>query len=142
MRQYPLPEKKEKKPIIDKKIATDFFIAMTERWEINVYDFADDAEEKVNADHCDRVINGIECGIVTMSDENLPVVKTNIGEVCFQAPGGQLTAMDSRKANALVGKTYASIASWGKIPPSDYAKILPARKKICESLFLLFFGLV
>jgi len=57
--------------------------------------------------------------------------------VFHERTGASLMAMDGKKKNHDVAKTYAVLAEMCKIPPSAFAGLVGFDVKLCEALFAL-----
>lgn len=91
-----------------------------------------------------RVVRAIERGALVVNDDGEAVYTPYNKKSKHQEPitfhertGASLMAMDGKKKNHDVAKTYAVLADMCKVHPNVFAGLVGADVKVCEALFAL-----
>lgn len=91
-----------------------------------------------------RVIRAIEKGALVINDNGEAVyTPQNTKSKCqdsltfHERTGASLMAMDGKKKNHDIAKTYAVMADMCKVPVNTFAGLVGIDVKVCEALFAL-----
>ena len=91
-----------------------------------------------------RVIRAIEKGALVINDNGEAVyTPQNANSKCqdsitfHERTGASLMAMDGKKKNHDIAKTYAVMADMCKVPVNTFAGLVGIDVKVCEALFAL-----
>jgi hypothetical protein len=91
-----------------------------------------------------RILSAIEGGHLVFNDDGEAVFtpshkrSRNKDPLTFQErSGASLMAMDGKKKNHDVAKTYAVLADMCGVPPAVFAGLVGSDIKVCEALFAL-----
>jgi hypothetical protein len=104
------------------------------------------AEDRAGFENNKRVmVNAIMRGELVVNDKGEPVYTCQRGDdrptVTFHEPtGATFMAMDRKKKNEDIGKTYASMADMCKVDAVVFAKMKYPDLKVCQAVFVLFLG--
>lgn len=128
---------------VDKETAEIEFNRFAEAMDLDI-DTDDMNEEDKNAFNRQkkRILRAIERGSLVINDGGEAVFTPSNPKSGYSEPltfhertGASLMAMDNKKKNHDVAKTYAVLADMCKVNQSVFAKLAGSDIKLCESLF-------
>ncbi len=131
--------------IVDSATAENEFNRFVDLMDLDFNSDDMDAEDLTSFNKTKRrLIKAIERGSLIIND-NGEAVYTPVNEktkhkeaITFhERTGSALMAMDSKKKNEDVKKTYAVMAEMCKLSPAVFASMVGIDIKICESIFML-----
>lgn len=135
----------EKEPLVAKDMAEAEFDRFTDAMGLLVDTSAMDAEDRTAFDkHVARITHSIQSGSLVINDEGKAVYTPCRPDSKYQEAitfnersGVSLMAMDGKKKNYDVAKTYAVMGEMCKLHPSTFAGLVGPDIKTCEALFTL-----
>ena len=137
---------KKDKIIIEREAAEADFYRFTEAMDLDV-DVSDmDAEDTADFDKQKMVVvKAIERGKVKINEKGEPVfcpsVTEGVTEIIFREPtGGSYLAMDRKKKNYDITKTFSVMSDMTRVPILIYSKMPKRDLKICQAIFVIFMG--
>jgi len=91
-----------------------------------------------------RIIRAVQSGALVINDDGEAIYtpqhkrsKHKEAITFHERTGASLMAMDGKKKNHDVAKTYAVMADMCKVHPSTFAGLVGTDVKVCEALFAL-----
>jgi len=130
---------------IDKETAAHEFDRFTEAMDLDL-DTADMDAEDLTAfnKQKNRIVRAITRGELVINDNGEavytptnPKSKHRDAITFHERTGASLMAMDGKKKNHDVAKTYAIMADMCQVHPSTFAGLMGTDVKVCEALFAL-----
>lgn len=130
---------------IDKETAEAEFNRFVEEMDLDL-DTADMDAEDLTAfnKQKSKIVRAIQKGNLLVNDKGEAVYtpcharSKHLDAITFhERTGASLMAMDGKKKNHDVSKTYAVMADMCKVHPSVFAGLVGADIKVCEALFAL-----
>jgi len=131
--------------VIDKETALKEFDRFIEDMDLDL-DTADMDQEDLNAFNRQkkRIIRAIEKGSLVINENGEavytpanPKSKHTEAITFHERTGASLMAMDTKKKNHDVAKTYAVLADMCKVHQNVFAGLVGTDVKVCEALFAL-----
>lgn len=104
-----------------------------------------DAEDLTSFNkHKSRIIRAVQDGSLVFNEDGEAVYTPQHSRTVYKEPitfhertGASLMAMDGKKKNHDVAKTYAVMADMCKVPPKTFAGMVGRDVRLCEALFAL-----
>lgn len=133
------------KNVVNKDVAINEFEGWAAFMDLDIDVSSMDSEDATQLTKLkDRIIRGIERGSLTFNDDGEAVYTPQNSKSKHKEPitfhertGASLMAMDGKKKNHDVAKTYAIMGEMCKVHPSTFAGLVGTDVKICEALFSL-----
>ena len=130
---------------IDKESATNEFDRFTNAMDLDLDTSDMDAEDLTQFNKLKkRIIQAIQNGSLVVNDDGEAVYtprnarsKYTDAITFHERTGASLMAMDGKKKNHDVSKTYAVMADMCKVHPSVFAGLVGIDGRVCEALFSL-----
>lgn len=131
--------------VVDKETAEHEFDRFIEMMDLDL-DTADMDQEDLNAFNKQkrRILRALEKGTLVINDNGEAVYTPANPKSGYKEPitfhertGASLMAMDNKKKNHDVAKTYAVLAEMCKVNQKVFASLVGTDVKVCEALFAL-----
>lgn len=129
--------------VVAKEVALAEFDRFTDSMDLDVDTSVMDAEDQTSFEKLKRrIVKAICNGSLIVNENGEPVYTPQkssfIDAITFhERTGASVMAMDGKKKNYDVAKTYAIMADMTKLHPGTFAKLKGIDIKICESIFQL-----
>lgn len=131
--------------LVDKETAESEFDRFTHAMDLNLSTAGMDAEDLTAFNkQKDRIVTAIERGALTINEDGEAIYtprhkrsKHKEAITFHERTGASLMAMDGKKKNHDVAKTYAVMADMCKVPANVFAGLVGTDVKTCEALFAL-----
>lgn len=131
-------------PTVSREVAEAEFSRFIEEMDIDLDESKLDDEDKVAVKKArDLLIKRMMQGHLTIDEKGQPVYRplTVQQTLVFREPDGEVKqAMDQGKQGHNVRKMQGTIAQWTGVNFSVIRKMKERDAKVCESIFVLFFG--
>ena len=130
---------------VAKEVAENEFDRFVESMDLDVDTSGMDAEDLTAFNkQKGRIIRAVQSGSLIFNDDGEAVYTPQHKNTKHKEPitfhertGASLMAMDGKKKNHDVAKTYAVMADMCKVHPSTFAGMVGTDVKVCEALFAL-----
>ena len=132
-------------PLVATKVAAEEFNRFVEAMDLDLDPDSMDAEDLTAFNkQKSRLLRSIEKGALIFNENGEAIYTPQNRRSKYQKPitfhersGASLMAMDGKKKNHEVAKTYAVLADMCGIPPSVFTNLVGTDVKVCEALFAL-----
>lgn len=130
---------------VDKETAAVEFDRFTEAMDLDLDTSEMDAEDLTAFNKQKRkIVTAIERGALVINEEGEAVYtpsnkrSKHTDAITFhERTGASLMAMDGKKKNHDVAKTYAMMGDMCKLPPKTFAGLVGTDVKVCEAIYAL-----
>lgn len=130
---------------VAKEVAEQEFERFVECMDLDVDTSGMDAEDLTAFNkQKGRIIRAVQAGSLVFNEDGEAVYTPQHKRTTHKEPitfhertGASLMAMDGKKKNHDVAKTYAVMADMCKVHPSAFAGMVGTDVKVCEALFAL-----
>jgi len=131
------------KTVVDKETAERDFDSFIEKMDIDIE--MSDEDKKSFDEQKDKIVKAIQQGSLVVEENGemtfTPQRSKDKDPIRFYEPtGATLSAMDTRKKDEDVSKTYAAMADMTHTSASTFSKMAIKDVKLCMVIFTLFLG--
>lgn len=132
----------EREQKVAAEVAESEFLRFCEAMDLDTEPKGDDEDLRSYMDCKRRIVGAIVDGRMVVDEHGQPVFSpSDGGGITFYEPDGSaLLAMDQKKQNHNVAKSYAVLAAMTKQPAMRFAKMKNRDLKICQAVMALFLG--
>ena len=129
--------------VVDKETAERDFDSFIEKMDIDV-EMSEEDKETFD-EQKDKMVKAIQKGSLVVEENGeltfIPQRSKDKDPITFYEPtGATLSAMDTRKKDENVKKTYAAMADMTHTSASTFSKMSISDVKVCMAIFTLFLG--